>query len=100
MSDKVPVYNGEECVARVEYNNNLDFWDGSNWTCGSLGRHKGITRLKKTKQFVLIHGTQWQGERNHAEIISDEEALCLILASNDESLLKKYFPDRASDEEE
>jgi len=69
---KVPVYENEEVVARVEYNDNLDFWDGRNMTCGSTGRHLGYTRLKSGK-FVLIHGTQWQGEKASAEVVSGEE---------------------------
>ena len=100
MSDLVPVYDNGVCVARVQYNNALDFWNGSNWTSGSTGRHLGITRLKKTKQFVLIYGTQWQGERDYGEIVSDEEALQAILRSNNDALLKKYFPNRIQDEEE
>jgi len=69
---KVPVYDKGEVVARVEYNSNLDFWDGRNWTSGSTGRHLGYTRLKSGK-FVLIHGTQWQGERASAEVVTPEE---------------------------
>ena len=87
-------------VARVKYNDNLDFWDGSNRTCGSTGHHKGITRLKKTKQFVLIHGSQWQGERNSAEIISDEDAYQEIASSENEELMKKYFPEKVKGDEE
>jgi len=70
---KVPVYEDENVVARVEYNQNLDFWDGRNWTCGSTGRHLGYTKLKKSGKYVLIHGTQWQGERASAEVVTGEE---------------------------
>lgn len=80
---KVPVY--DECgnvVARVEYNQNLDYWDGSNWTCGSTGHHRGLTKLKDGR-FVLIHGTQWQGERDYADIISERRAIELIVESGD-----------------
>ncbi len=94
MERKVNVYDGDEVIARVKYNNNLDFWDGHNWSCGSAGRHKGLTRLKNG-QFVLIHGTDWQGERDYAEIISAQEALQEILKSENEELLKKYFPEEA-----
>lgn len=87
-------------VARVEYNENLDYWDGRNNTNGSTGRHSGLTRLKKTKQFVLIHGSQWQGERNYAEIISDEQAYQEIAGSENEELMKKYFPDKVNGDEE
>jgi hypothetical protein len=90
---KVNVLDGSEIVAQVEYNTNLDHWDGSNWTCGATGRHKGITRLTDGR-FVLIHGTQWQGESDHAEIISPVEALQEILRSgNDDLLNKEKFSD-------
>ena len=75
-------------IAMVEANNNLDWWDGSNWTCGSTGRHKGLTRLK-TGEYVLIHGTQWQGERDWAEIITPEQALQEILKSGNMELLEE-----------
>lgn len=74
-------------VARVEYNSNLDTWDGSNRSSGSTGRHLGITKLVKSDQFVLIHGTDWQGERDSAEVVGDEVALQAILRANKEELL-------------
>jgi len=87
----INVYNeNSEIVARVNYSNNLDYWDGRNWTCGSTGRHKGITQLKDG-QFVLIFGTQWQGEQDSAEIISEEQAIQEILRSDSpDELLKKF----------
>ncbi|GGK22603.1 hypothetical protein GCM10010965_14380 [Caldalkalibacillus thermarum] len=88
MAEKVNVYEGGVVVAQVNYNNNLDFWDGRNWSCGSVGRHKGLTRLKDGR-FVLIHGTDWQGERDFAEIISAEQALQEILSSGNEELLEE-----------
>lgn len=77
--------NGQ-VVGRVRYNNNLDWWDGNNWTCGAVGKHKGLTKLKDGR-YVLIHGTQWQGEKDYAEIISQEEALQEILQSGNTDLL-------------
>lgn len=71
---KVPVYDGERVIARVNYNSNLDFWDGRNMTSGSTGRHLGYTRLK-SGAWVLIYGTQWQGERDHAEVVSQDELI-------------------------
>ncbi|QZT33672.1 hypothetical protein HUR95_15820 [Caldalkalibacillus thermarum TA2.A1] len=85
---KVNVFEGGVVVARVNYNDNLDFWDGRNWSCGSVGRHKGLTRLKDGR-FVLIHGTDWQGERDYAEIITAEQALQEILSSGNEELLEE-----------
>ena len=89
---KVNVYEGGKVIARVQYNDNLDYWDGKNWTCGSMGRHLGLTRLRKSGQYVLIHGTDFLGEQDRAEIISDEEAYQQILTSGNIELLEK-FPD-------
>lgn len=77
-------------IARVNYNSNLDNWNGRNWTSGSVGKHLGITKLKKSGQYVLIHGTQYEGEKNTAEIISPEEAFQVIMQTNHEDLLEKY----------
>jgi len=81
----------EEVIARVRYNQNLDFWDGRNFTCGSTGRHKGLTKLKDGR-YVLIHGTQWQGEKDYAIVISAEQALQEILKAQRLELLdtKKF----------
>ena len=72
---------------RVRYNQNLDYWDGRDWTCGATGRHEGLTKLKDGR-YVLIHGNQWKGERDSAEIITAEEALNKILKSGNSDLLK------------
>jgi hypothetical protein len=83
---KVNVYENGEVVAQVEYNNNLDTWDGNNWTSGSTGHHLGITRLKDGR-YVLIHGSQWQNESDWAEVIDENEAIQQVLKSGDEDLL-------------
>jgi len=75
-------------IAMVKANNNLDWWDGSNWTCGSTGRHKGLTRLADGR-YVLIHTTQWQGERDWAEIVTPEQALQEILEADAVELLEE-----------
>lgn len=90
----VNVYENEEhekVIATVKYNQNLDTWDGRNFTSGSVGRHLGITQLQDGR-FVLIHGTQWQGEHDWAEVISKERAIQEILKSDAEAdeLLDKY----------
>jgi len=91
MSNKyqVSVYGDDDkVIARVQYNSILDFWDGHNWTCGSgAGHHKGITKLKDGR-YVIINGTDWQGERDKAHVISKEQALQEILKSNHVELLK------------
>jgi hypothetical protein len=91
MDYKVNVYKNsfsDEVIARVTYTDNLDFWDGSNRTCGSTGRHKGLTKLRDGR-YVLIHGTQWQGERDWAEVITPEEALQEILRGDNLDLLEE-----------
>lgn len=90
----IPVYDEEdELIGEVEYNSNLDFWDGRNHTCGSTGRHLGLTQLE-TGEYVLIHGTQWQGERDRAEIISAEQAVKEIVRSGNLELFES-FPELA-----
>ncbi len=90
----IPVYDEEgEVIAEVEYNACLDYWNGSNYTCGSTGRHLGLTQLE-SGEYVLIHGTQWQGERDHAEIISAEQAVREIIRSGDKNLFDS-FPELA-----
>ena len=84
---RVNVYLNDQVVARVRYNQNLDFWDGRNWQNGGMGRHKGITRLKDGR-YVLIHGTDWQGEKGWAEIISPKQALQEIIKSGNTELLE------------
>ncbi len=96
---KVNVYEDGKVIARVQYNDNLDYWDGKNWTCGSMGRHLGLTRLRKSGKYVLIHGTDFLGEQDSAEIISDEEAYQQILTSGNIELLEK-FPDLQRFEED
>lgn len=95
MERRVNVYEGEEyrerIVARVRYTDNLDHWDGSNWTSGSTGMHKGITKLKDGR-YVIIIGSQWQGSKDYGYIGSPEDALQEILKSGNEQLLdtKKF----------
>ncbi len=85
----IPVFDGDKIIAEVEYNQNLDFWDGSNWTCGSVGRHLGLTQLEDGR-YVLIHGSQWQGERNYGEIITPEQAVQEIFKSGNNKLFEEF----------
>ena len=71
-------YEMKEVIARVRYNQNLDHWDGRNWQNGGVGRHKGLTKLKDGR-YVIIKGTDWQGEKDYAYIVDEEEALQEIL---------------------
>jgi len=92
---RINVYEGpeyrERVVARVRYNNLLDYWDGRNWQNGGTGMHKGITKLKDGR-YVIIIGSQWQGARDYGYIVSPEEALQEILKAQRLELLdtKKF----------
>ena len=78
---------GGDVIARVRYNQNLDYWDGRNWQNGGMGRHKGITKLKDGR-YVIIVGTDWQGERDYAYVVDADEALQEILKSQNLDLLE------------
>ncbi len=88
---RINVYEGpefqEQVIARVRYSDNLDRWDGSNWSNGGTGMHKGITRLKDGR-YVIIIGSQWQGARDYGYVVSPQEALQEILQSGNEELLE------------
>jgi predicted metallo-beta-lactamase superfamily hydrolase len=47
------------------------YWDGSNFE--RSGRNTFLYKTKKGS-FFLYHATQWQGEREHIEAITEEEA--------------------------
>ena len=84
---RINVYEDEKIIARVRYNTILDYWDGHNWQCGSPGKHKGLTKLKDNR-YVIINGSDWQGDSDYGTIISKENALQEILKSQNLQLLK------------
>lgn len=88
---RVNVFDNENVVGRVRYNSNLDFWNGYEYCNGSAGRHEGLTKLRDGR-YVLISGTQWQGEKDTAKIITKEFALKKILQCGNLDLLntKKF----------
>ena len=98
---------GDEIIARVRYNQNLDYWNGSNWLNGGVGRHKGITKLKDGR-YVIIIGTDHQKERDYAYVVEPNEALQEILKSQNLDLLetkkfaalKKLYEDYLQEEED
>jgi hypothetical protein len=86
----VTIYDEEnEVIGEVEYNEALDHWDGHNNSDGSTGRHLGLTQLNDGR-FVLIHGTQWQGESDSAEIVSKTQAAKAIIQSGNIKLFEEY----------
>lgn len=81
--------NGGPFVARVRYNENLDHWDGSNWSNGGVGQHLGITRLRKSGKMVIIYGSNRQNSINCGITVTDDVATSMIL-SNNADVIKKY----------
>lgn len=81
MSYKVRCFDGEDAAGMVKYTANLDYWDGRNWTCGEVGKHLGLGKTKDGR-FYVCRGTDWQGEYDYAEIISEEDAKKLCLKHN------------------
>ena len=78
----VNIYNDDgKVIGTVKYNQNLDVWNGRNWQNGGTGLHLGLTKVSNGS-FVLIHGSDWQGSKDWAEIISDEHAFQLIMKFN------------------
>lgn len=78
-----------EIIAQVESNNRLDYWNGSNWTSGELGRHIGFTSLPDGR-YVLIHGTQWAKEQPSAEVVSAERIVKEAIRTGNQDELKEY----------
>lgn len=86
----VNVYSDEsrnDLIGVVNYNQNLDYVVGTNWQNGSVGYHKGITKLKNG-EFVIIRGSDWQGDNNYAYVVSNTEALDEIIKSGNLQLLE------------
>ncbi len=84
---RIPVYEQEgrpdaPVVARVQYNQMLDNWNGSNWQRGGVGRHLGLAILRDGTP-VLIYGTNWQGERDYGVTVTMQEAIRAILGTHD-----------------
>ena len=91
---KIPLYDDAKCIGRVTYTDNLDQWDGHNFTSGSTGRHSGIGKTR-SGQYFRVDGTQWQGERDAAVIISREEAQQLVLSADKPDLYLQLFGEDA-----
>ena len=78
-----------EVIGDVKYNERLDFYDGRNYTCGSTGHHKGFGQLKDGR-FYIIYGTQWQGERDYAEICDGKEIVAEAIKTGNIGELKEF----------
>lgn len=77
----INIYDYGKVIGRVAANTNLDYWDGNNMQHGGMGRHLGLT-IRKNGDLVLIHTSQWQGARDYAEVVTEDEALQAILRAD------------------
>lgn len=84
----INIYEYGKIIGRVAANTNLDYWDGNNMQHGGMGRHLGLT-IRKNGDLVLIHTTQWQGGRNYAEVVTEDEAMQAILRADAIDLLEE-----------
>jgi hypothetical protein len=74
----VTLFEGDVAIGVVGYTENLDQWNGRNRNGGETGRHLGLGQLQDGR-YYLCYGTQWEGERNYAEVISEDEAKAVAL---------------------
>lgn len=61
-------------------------WDGRNHiskATGSQWEHQTLYRSRKGRYYV-VHSSQWQGRRSHAEWVSNHEAARWLLANDEE----------------
>lgn len=97
----VLVCENGKIIGVVGYTDNLDIWNGSNWQNGGTGKHLGISVMqnKKERIYVLIHGSDWQGSQDYAEIIDKKEALYLIMKYNPDLLDEERFKELNEEKE-
>jgi hypothetical protein len=86
--NRVPVYQGYDVIGEVRYNQYLDLPRGNN---GCPGRHTGLAHFNGG--YVKIYGTQWEGEYDHAEEITAEQAVQEIINSGNTELFDEDFPE-------
>lgn len=74
----VTLMQGDKAHGRVHYTNNLDSWDGHDFSAGGMGSHLGIGKTK-TGLIYAVHGSNWEGGKDWAEVIDREDAKQLLL---------------------
>jgi len=93
----VPLYDANDrCIGRVPYTTNLDQWDGHNYTDGSCGCHLGIGKTR-AGQYYFVHGSQWEGTRDTANICTEDEARSAVIAAGKDDLYARLFGERIPD---
>lgn len=73
-----------------------EYWDGSNWERGGTNLH--LYRSAHGRYFVG-HSTQWQGQRDYIEVLTEEEAVKLYEDLPEYELsYEEAFPGRGIEE--
>jgi phosphomannomutase len=86
----VKLYKNDEIIGDVEYNENLDRWDGQNYTNGGRCMHKGWGYLEEEEQFYIIIGSDWQGTQDYAYCVSAEQLIREMIDSENTRDIDKY----------
>ncbi len=71
--------------AVITWEGDTTHFDGNNHVSvhtGSQGRNQNLYKTK-TGRYWLEHKSQWQGERSHAEWVSEKEAAAWLCFNND-----------------
>ena len=84
-------------VAIVKYVQNLDTWDGRNFSSGSAGQHIGIRKITRgvfAGKWYVCYGTDWQGQEDEAFLLEDEEDAKQICLDYDPDSYESLFGEK------
>lgn len=62
----------EEIEFDTDDEQDLDEWNGNDWTSGSIGRHHSVVKLEDGK-YLMICRSQWESEHTTAQIMTAAE---------------------------
>jgi hypothetical protein len=88
---KVPLYETKyrnNSMYTVEANNNLDYWDGRGFSCGVEYGHRGLSRTRDGKYFIIETNDRYPS-RDNAYLVSDVKAYMEICYSRNYGLFQK-----------
>ncbi len=86
----VKLQRGEQIIGEVPSNDQLDYLVNTNWQNGGVGRHLGFGFWERTNEYYLVHGTNWQGETDWAEIVTADRIVKEIIKSDNLEILEGY----------
>jgi hypothetical protein len=84
----VKLYKNEllnEIIGEVVYNENLDRFNGHNFTNPGRCMHKGWGYLEEEACYYIIIGSDWQGTQDYAYVVSAEQLIREMIDSDNTS---------------